>query len=721
MASVNQQMEVDRGENEVFSTPNAVQMAAITVSEEELMHLNHVLRLQSEVTESGSELSEAVTDESDAIITESAGSVQQIKGLFQGLNEEEHGQHKLGSDESSRPSSCVNAPLTKEALLRKVQVLKRNESKHDKCNSDNNKSANHDKFVCTANKTGNKGGKDKTSKTPKTPKKNKKKRKLNSESVEKENIEEDQSESVISEKCKKASLYPIFAKIKDSDSDARASIKADELGMEGINVQDSDTEVTQGAGSLDEQNLQVVDIRTVISMMKKMETKIKDVSSQKKASDDGLKEYVSEALEKAKKDMKKDNMDDIEAAFKHYEEEIKTLKAQLKEQKSKTQLISGVLQMNQGVTRDVMKKISELEMESYRKSVILTGLRFSTSKDERIRQIEQFFLDALGVRVKVDDTYFIGSKQSGLKPVVITLQTLRDKNVLFKRKEELNKLEGENGSAIYLNSYLPPDINEKKRRERDILKDLKKTKTKYEKLPTGIKIGATHYKKKISAPDPTEVLDMEMEELERILSLDVVKGDTLKVKDSLFVPYSADVQNFKNIRESYMKIRLMHARARHIVCAYYLPGAEIYHNQDYVDDEESGAGRAVLKLMQENNISNKAFYIVRICGKERLNENRISSYVAAATSVQNMNSFNAILNGYQPVNANPTDVDKSRGRAGKGDSNGNGKAKTKYTVNPVKTTPPAERRITDSVSTKLYADAARQHHTERGRVRDDLD
>ena len=119
---------------------------------------------------------------------------------------------------------------------------------------------------------------------------------------------------------------------------------------------------------------------------------------------------------------------------------------------------------------------------------------------------------------------------------------------------------------------------------------MKTDKIDHEKTPAGVKIGKTLYKKKVNPPDPTELLNMEMEELDRILAIEVIKGPVSKVADSVFIPYSADVGNFQTIRDIYMKIRLMHARARHIVCAFYLPGAEKHYNQDYVDDDEIGAG-----------------------------------------------------------------------------------------------------------------------------------
>ena len=58
----------------------------------------------------------------------------------------------------------------------------------------------------------------------------------------------------------------------------------------------------------------------------------------------------------------------------------------------------------------------------------------------------------------------------------------------------------------------------------------------------------------------------------------------------------------------------------HIVCAYNLPGPpdELHHLQDPCDDDETGAGSALLNAMVESDICCKAFFIVRYCGDIKL-------------------------------------------------------------------------------------------------------
>ena len=71
--------------------------------------------------------------------------------------------------------------------------------------------------------------------------------------------------------------------------------------------------------------------------------------------------------------------------------------------------------------------------------------------------------------------------------------------------------------------------------------------------------------------------------------------------------------------------------------------------QDYVDDEEHGAGRALLKFMQEQDLNHKAIFVVRICGRTKLQQDRVPSYIRAAESVMRLNDYNAITQRKQPL------------------------------------------------------------------------
>ena len=81
-----------------------------------------------------------------------------------------------------------------------------------------------------------------------------------------------------------------------------------------------------------------------------------------------------------------------------------------------------------------------------------------------------------------------------------------------------------------------------------------------------------------------------------------------------------------------MKIRLNHADARHIVCAWSVPGTKKYMTIDGCDDDDHGCSQPIIELLKANKMTNRAIFVVRKCGK-KLNEKRIPAYVDAAAAV----------------------------------------------------------------------------------------
>ena len=70
-------------------------------------------------------------------------------------------------------------------------------------------------------------------------------------------------------------------------------------------------------------------------------------------------------------------------------------------------------------------------------------------------------------------------------------------------------------------------------------------------------------------------------------------------------------RKLETIRDAYLKLREQHGDARHIICAYWLPGNNYTVLQDYVNDEEFKAGKKLLNLLKAAEIYNRAVFVVR--------------------------------------------------------------------------------------------------------------
>ena len=126
------------------------------------------------------------------------------------------------------------------------------------------------------------------------------------------------------------------------------------------------------------------------------------------------------------------------------------------------------------------------------------------------------------------------------------------------------------------------------------------------------------------------------------------------VEQNKFVAYSLCTRNHNTVQDAYMQIRLNHAEARHIVCAWNIPDKNDYESIGWCDDEEYGAGKAVAEILEKNNVIHRVVFIVRNCGI-KLKNRRIPSYVTMVTNLVQQYPDNPIAKKQQYIS---TDQDK---------------------------------------------------------------
>ena len=157
------------------------------------------------------------------------------------------------------------------------------------------------------------------------------------------------------------------------------------------------------------------------------------------------------------------------------------------------------------------------------------------------------------------------------------------------------------------------------------------------------------YKKKVSPPTIREMVDLSPERVKSIMSMEVHQGATLAKNGSSFIGLTAAVCDYKTIRDLYIKLKLTYPSARHIVCAYWIPGAKTHYTMDFHDNGDHGASRAILELLKQNDVGCRVVFVVRFCTEEKLGPNRIHMYQKAASSAINLNGMNDILDTRQSV------------------------------------------------------------------------
>ena len=383
-----------------------------------------------------------------------------------------------------------------------------------------------------------------------------------------------------------------------------------------------------------EESATSIDVRTVLAMFQNM----KQIFSSKLSRDEHGK-YVGKIKTMVETE--------VNGAMKQYEEKIHTLERDLRNSNRKARILEDVVRYNSDLLQDVTKRLDSLELANAQKAAILTGCNFQAKKADKIKEILAFFQQELKVFTRIEDAYTLGTGENA--PCVIIFQTMDDNNVVFENKAKLKDISKDSGRNIFINHYLPSKENEKKKRERKIKADLKysteENKPDAEHAKGGLKIGSEVYRRKVNPPNPTDLIDYTVEELDEILQMKMLKGPEIRRGNSLFLPYAIDAGDFESIRKAYMKLRLIHTKAKHIVCAYHLPGpdAQKHINSDSCDDNEYGVGAFLLKEMIKSDLFNKAIYIIRYSGQQKLEQNRMEAYLQAAKGLLKQKPYNEIL------------------------------------------------------------------------------
>ena len=148
-----------------------------------------------------------------------------------------------------------------------------------------------------------------------------------------------------------------------------------------------------------------------------------------------------------------------------------------------------------------------------------------------------------------------------------------------------------------------------------------------------------------------DVMDLNEEEFRKILSIPITTGKVIAAEGNYFTGYTICIQTHKEIRDAYMKLKLTKAEARHIVCAYNIPGMELQYCKDYWDDEEYGAGKFLLKLLMDHKITSRAIFIVCRTNGRKIGTIRHKHFMDAAISAINVNQYNKYAKKEQKISA----------------------------------------------------------------------
>ena len=380
-----------------------------------------------------------------------------------------------------------------------------------------------------------------------------------------------------------------------------------------------------------EENPKTMAITAVVETLRLFK---QDITTEIRAENSKLRAEIQEDLKTWKSESVRDAKQLIHQEIPK-NEEFKTVQAELAFWKIKAETLAEICdRMNTEMT-DLTTRIDNIELNSGRKKLIMTGIVLADEKDKEasIAALDDFLSKAMNISVHVDDYFIIGEDLGTGRSIVLIFSSLEDKRKVLSAKANLKDVRV-NGNKVFINEYLPPVALEKRKRDQAITNSFRdigeEGKLSYKRGV--LSVAGKPYRKIVSPPTPRELVNLSPEQISKILGTTTNRGDEFIKQNSSFIGYSADVSSHHEIKEVYKKIKLIKPEARHVVCAYIIQHDQEMYGKDYSDDGEPGAGRVLLNMMERNNITQKAIFIARKYGGERMGSSRFVCYVKAGKS-----------------------------------------------------------------------------------------
>ena len=300
--------------------------------------------------------------------------------------------------------------------------------------------------------------------------------------------------------------------------------------------------------------------------------------------------------------------------------------------------------------KDLQKKLEQFEINAAKRTVILSGIELSDKKKYARKQLDEFLQEQLRVDVELDDFYYIG--KANPQDVVMVFTSSHHKRLIFQNSKNIQHLRNSHGKKYNLRNYNTPNQQSAARTGQFIADEMVKedavNREEISMQGNQIYIGDKQFKPKITPPRAADLLRLPNQRLNEILGMWIDTAPSISLEGNRFTAYSVATAKYETIQDAYSKIRLNHANAKHIVCAWSIPASKFYESKGYCDDDDHGVGQPILQMMQKNNITHRAIYIVRDCGK-RLYGDRVRSYLQAAEQAIQMYPDNPVAGAKQVV------------------------------------------------------------------------
>ena len=224
--------------------------------------------------------------------------------------------------------------------------------------------------------------------------------------------------------------------------------------------------------------------------------------------------------------------------------------------------------------------------------------------------------------IPIRKVHRIGKESLGDRPMLVKLNDVNDKAKIFKSVSKLKGKQNVKRKLFSVDNDMDPEQAEVKTYYRQLVKENQQLE-QHDQLEIKFHQGQVvanneKIKPQLFALTAARILTTTDTEQQDIRATKLYKGEEFTEKGSDYISYTQKVKTVKDVQKGLYKMKFKYADATHISCAYRLDNAKGPFRQEYMDDEEPGAGRTILQAIKDRGLTGVAVFIIRYYGGIKL-------------------------------------------------------------------------------------------------------
>ena len=327
------------------------------------------------------------------------------------------------------------------------------------------------------------------------------------------------------------------------------------------------------------------------------------------------------------------DISDLKTGVAYRDMEVKDLQHQNECLTSKTKELEGRVFRNEKMIRDLKEENIEMKARSMEDNIIFYGI---DEADDAAKDCESVVYAFLGDKMKMTEemlknVYFDRSHRLGKKnsqdprPMIVKCANSTTKRLIYKNVGHLK------GTNYSISDQVPKEMHQERNHLMDTFKQAKQAKQK-PKWIGGKVVANGHVHSKPKDDMGVACVSAECNELEH--------SEIMNASGSSFQGHKADVTDKAQIIPTLNKLYTNHsvARASHNVYAYRIRSQHGTVVENWCDDGEHGAGRKLLKLLQDEGITNELIVVTRWYNGKHMGPLRFNCILDTAKNIINQGS-----------------------------------------------------------------------------------